>query len=67
MIEMEDPIIWNEYIQRLKGKLLGEELGGERREMWWAIRKNKLGLIEKKASDRSSVTDEEAKVFLSRK
>lgn len=67
MIEMESPMIWNEYIEGLKGKLLGDELGGDRREMWWEVKKNKLGLIERKSSERSSVTEEEAKAFLSRK
>ncbi|KAK4692180.1 ATP-dependent DNA helicase 2 subunit 2, partial [Lecanoromycetidae sp. Uapishka_2] len=67
MIEMDEPGIWNEYIKGLKAKLLGEELGGERREMWWEIRKNRLGLIEKKTSKPSNVSEEEAKAFLSRK
>ncbi len=67
MIEMEEPRIWNEFIRGLKGKLLGQELGGERREMWWEVRKHKLGLIEKKTSQPSSVTEEEAREFLKSK
>ena len=65
MIEMEEPAAYNEFIRSLKGKLLGEELGGDRREMWFEIRKNKLGLIEKKSSEQSSVDEDEAKAFLS--
>ena len=65
MIEMEEPEAYNDFIRALKRKLLGEELGGDRREMWYEIRKNKLGLIEKKSSAESSVDDDEAKAFLS--
>ena len=65
MIEMEEPEAYNEFIRTLKGKLLGEELDGDRRDMWFEIRRNKLGLIEKKMSDKSSVDEDEAKAFLS--
>lgn len=65
MIDLEEPEAYNEFVRSLKGKLLGEELGGDRRDMWYEIRKNKLGLIEKKSSDESRVDEEEAKAFLS--
>lgn len=66
LIEMEEPGAFNAFIKELKRKLLAEELGGERREMWWEIRKNRLGLIEKKKeSEASEVGEEEAKMFLS--
>ncbi len=65
MIELEEPGAYNDVIRTLKGKLLGEELGGDRREMWYRIRTNKLGLIEKKSSDKSSVDEDEARAFLS--
>ena len=32
--------------------------------MWWEVRKNRLGLIEKKSSEVSTVDEEEAKAFL---
>ncbi len=67
MIEMEEPGAYNDVVRTLKGKLLGEELGGDRREMWYRIRQNKLGLIEKKSSDKSSVDEDEARAFLSSK
>lgn len=67
MIDMEEPGAYNNFIRELKRKLLAEELGGDRREMWWEIKKNKLGLIEKKASEQSNVDEEEAKAFLSAK
>lgn len=65
MIDIEEPGAYNEFIRTLKGKLLGEKLGGDRRDMWYEIRKNKLGLIEKKSSDKSNVDEDEAKAFLS--
>ena len=64
MIEMEEPEVYNEFVRSLKGKLLGEELGGDRREMWYAIRKSRLGLIGKGSSDKSRVDEDEAKAFL---
>ena len=67
MIEFEEPGAYNDVIRTLKRKLLGEELGGDRREMWYRIRKSNLGLIEKKSSDKSSVDEDEARAFLSSK
>ena len=61
LTEMEEPGIYNEFITGLRRKLLAEELGGDRREMWWEIRKTRLGLIDKKASPQSDITEEEAK------
>lgn len=62
MIEMEEPGIYNDFLRSLKEKLLGERLGGERREMWWEVKKNRLGLIDKKTSDQSRVDEDEAKL-----
>ncbi len=61
MVELEEPGLFNEAVRDLKAKLLGDELGGDRREMWWMIRVNKLGLIDKKLSPVSEVTEEEAR------
>ena len=58
---MEEPGLYNDFIKSLKRKLLAEELGGDRREMWWEIRGARLGLIEKKVSSQTDVTEEEAK------
>ena len=65
MIDLEEPTIYNDFIKDLKQKLLTEKLGGDRGEMWWEIRKGKLGLIEKRVSEQSNVGEEEAKLFLS--
>lgn len=64
LIDMEEPGIYNDFMTSLKKKLLGDSLGGDRREMWWQLRKNQLGLIETKQHPMSKVTSEEAKQFL---
>ena len=61
LIEMEEPGIYNDFMIGLKQRLLAEELGGDRKEMWWEIRKTRLGLIEKKTSPQSDITEEEAR------
>ncbi|KAL9640582.1 MAG: hypothetical protein Q9164_000189 [Protoblastenia rupestris] len=65
MIETEEPGVYNDFAKILKKKLLGEELNGDRREMWWHIKTDKLGLIPKSVSSPSNVTDDAAKEFLS--
>jgi ATP-dependent DNA helicase 2 subunit 2 len=66
MLELEEPEVWNEYVRRLKGKLIGDGLGGGRDEIWWQMRKARLGLITPKelGGEASKVTDEEARLFL---
>jgi ATP-dependent DNA helicase 2 subunit 2 len=59
--ELEEPGIFNDFMRRLKKKILKGELGGERREMWWQIRRNRLGLIDKKSNPQSDITEEDAK------
>lgn len=61
LIAYEEPSLYNEFLRRLKDKILKEELGGDRRELWWLIRRQRVGLIDKKASDRADVTEQEAK------
>lgn len=62
LTEMEEPGIYNAFIKALKAKLLKGDLGGDRREMWDEIRKNRLGLVEKKVSEISTVGEDEAKL-----
>ena len=64
MIELEEPGLYNDALRELKQKIMGEELGGNRKEMWWYVRKNRMGLIDKKGSAMSDVTEEEANAFL---
>ncbi|KAJ5239425.1 hypothetical protein N7468_004044 [Penicillium chermesinum] len=63
--DYEEPAAYNDLIRQLKEKILSESLGGDRRELWWLIRKSKLGLIDKKASEVSTVSEEEASEFFS--
>lgn len=61
LIDYEEPDLYNDVIRRIKEKILEEKLGGDRQELWWLIRRSKIGLIDKSASGRSEVTEEEAK------
>jgi len=65
LVELEEPGLWNAFVRGLKGKLLGGELGGERREVWWEVRRDGLGLVDSKVSALSEVGEEEAREFLS--
>ena len=65
MIELEEPDIYNNFVQDLKRKLVAEELSGNRREFWWEMRKAKLGLISKTTSEASNVTEEEVRAVSS--
>ncbi|KAF2092302.1 ATP-dependent DNA helicase [Saccharata proteae CBS 121410] len=67
MAELEEPGIYNDLVRELKGKVLGGELGGDRREFWWMVRVNRLGLIHQGVSEVSGVSEEDAKAFLSAK
>lgn len=61
MIDYEEPALYNDFLRSLKTKILQEHLGGDRRELWWLLRRSKVGLIDQKTSDRSEVSEEEAK------
>lgn len=65
MIDVDEPDEYNKFVKGLKARLLGEALNGDRREMWWLIKQQKLGLISKKTSEISSIHDDEANEFLS--
>lgn len=61
LVAFEEPGLYNQFLRDLKKKILGEKLGGDRREMWWLVRKNRVGLIDKNLSNMSDLTEEEAK------
>lgn len=67
MNELEEPAQWNSLVKALKKELLGQELGGDRMEMWWTIRVNRLGLIKRAECAASDVDEDEAKAFLAAK
>jgi ATP-dependent DNA helicase 2 subunit 2 len=60
LVDYEEPAVYNDFVRQLKGKMLREELGGDRRELWWFVRKGKLGLIGKSEVDSSAVEEQEA-------
>ena len=57
--------MWNDWVRQLKKKLLAGDLGGERGELWYGVRKARLGLVGKSEWDMSDVSEEEVKSFLS--
>ncbi|PNS17950.1 hypothetical protein CAC42_3909 [Sphaceloma murrayae] len=44
---MEDWEWWNGWVRGLKGEVLRGELGGDRREFWARVRRERMGLIAK--------------------
>ena len=63
-IETEEPGLYNRFLKGLKAKLYADELGDNRKEMWYKIRTSRLGLIDKTLSLVSDVEEEEAKQFM---
>jgi ATP-dependent DNA helicase 2 subunit 2 len=63
LTELEEPEIWNAFIRGLKSDLLEGKLNGNRKDMWWKIRGSKYGLVDRKRSLVSEVTEEEASAF----
>ncbi|KAK4548643.1 hypothetical protein LTR36_009554 [Oleoguttula mirabilis] len=55
---------YNEFMRELKGTMLDGGLGGERREMWYRVRVNRLGLLLAGECD-GGVSEEEGRAFLS--
>lgn len=64
LVELEEPGLWNAFVCVLKRKILAGDLGGERRELWWEVRRGGLGLVESRLSALSEVGEEEAREFL---
>lgn len=64
-LEREMPGVYNDFMGALKRELLAGELGGERMEMWFLLRKRRMGLIVKKETLASHVDEDGAKAFLS--
>ena len=61
LIALEEPDLYNGFIKKIKHDVLDLRLGGDRRELWWEIRRHALGLIDSRQSEASSVPEEEAK------
>lgn len=61
MIEFEEPAVYNNYVRDLKAKLLRDELGGGRKDLWFQVcREKRLGLIDKEEAPASDVEGDEA-------
>ncbi|KAL8971589.1 MAG: hypothetical protein Q9197_003192 [Variospora fuerteventurae] len=67
LIELEEPDVYNSFAKALKEKLLAEKLGGNRKDFWWEFRKSKLGLIDQRTLETSTVTEDDARAFWSLK
>lgn len=63
-IEIEEPSLYNSFMKALKKKLLNEQLSGDRRDMWYKLRRYKLGLVDKGSSGASEIEADEAREFL---
>lgn len=62
LVDLDEPDIYNDFMRNLKKDILGGDLGGNRADMWREVRKNRLGLLTKAESERSDVTEEQAKL-----
>ena len=60
-IELEEVASFNDFMRDLKEKVFREELGGDRREFWWQLRSNKLGLVDKKSGGDQGVEEDETR------
>ncbi|TFB05911.1 ATP-dependent DNA helicase II subunit 2 [Trichoderma ghanense] len=63
LINLEEPGLYNDFVRDLKKSLLSGALGGDRRDFWFKMRWAKLGLVDQKQSEVSTVTLEEADEF----
>ncbi|KAF1919022.1 ATP-dependent DNA helicase II subunit 2 [Ampelomyces quisqualis] len=63
LTELEEPEIWNAFVRGLKADILEGKLNGNRKDMWWKIRGSRYGLVDRKRSLVSDITEEEAAAF----
>ncbi|OQN97542.1 hypothetical protein B0A48_16696 [Cryoendolithus antarcticus] len=64
LLDLEVPYMYNEFLRELKGKMVGEELGGDRRLLWVAIKNARLGLVQRKEVEIEGLPEEEAKALV---
>ena len=64
MCDLEEPDAYNEFLKGLKDDIFAGKLGGERTEMWFEIRKARLGLVTGKECKGSEVDEGEGKEFM---
>ncbi|KAI0391507.1 Ku70/Ku80 N-terminal alpha/beta domain-containing protein [Xylariaceae sp. FL0594] len=63
-VDYEYPGLFNSFMTDFKARLLSGEFNGDRRELWWQVKRTRLGLIADDTSEHSKVTPEEAAEFL---
>ncbi|KFA55777.1 hypothetical protein S40293_01963 [Stachybotrys chartarum IBT 40293] len=63
LTNMEEPGLYNAFVQDFKKKLLSGALGGDRRDFWFKVRVSRLGLIDQEQSEVSKVTAKEVDEF----
>lgn len=64
MLGLEEPGLYNDVLRRIKQKLVTNDLGQNRGELWHKIRVNKLGLIHNEVSQLSGVSRADADAFM---
>ncbi|UPK90069.1 hypothetical protein LCI18_001004 [Fusarium solani-melongenae] len=63
LTNLEEPGLYNTFVRDMKKQLLAGDLGGDRRDFWFKVRWSRIGLIDKKQSEVSTVSPEEADEF----
>lgn len=48
LVELEEVGVYNEWVGKLRKKVLGGELGGDRKELWREVGRNRVGLVERR-------------------
>ncbi|KAF2209263.1 hypothetical protein CERZMDRAFT_113966 [Cercospora zeae-maydis SCOH1-5] len=63
--DMEHPGPFHSFLAELKQKLLGGELGGDRKDMWFRVRQNKMRPLLKTECQGSDFTEEMSRKLMS--
>ena len=64
LIAYEEPKLYNDFVTKLRSSIRDDVdggLGGDRREMWYLVRKHRLGLIHSLESELVDVTEDDAR------
>lgn len=64
MIELEEVGVYNDVLKEIKGKLVKGDLGGDRRDFWYLVGKERKGLVVGEKGTMGGVGEEEARAFL---
>lgn len=64
MTELEEPAIYNDFLKELRSSVETDELGGSRKDLWWLLRVNRVGPINKRECTVSTIDEDETKSFM---